>query len=271
MGAVNQQQREQWNDENQATLWPKRERITTCVTRPLLDLLSLQPGERVLEIGSGGGLAAIEAANAVAPSGEVVGFDLSAPLANLATKRAAEAGVPNVRFVVGDAQVDDIPGAPFDAVISQFGVMFFADPVAAFANIRRHLRPGGRIAFACWQSADDNPWFPGPILGRYMAPPPPNPGGAPPPGPFAFADTNHVQHVLERAGFDDVARAPFTTDVAVPEDSMFDRETLDARIDEDKREQAWRDLQQLAASMRRSDGQLELHLAVHFVRARNPH
>src|SRR5205823_5753396 len=92
--AVNQQQREQWNDENQATLWPKRERITTCVTRPLLDLLALQPGERVLEIGSGGGLAAIEAANAVAPSGEVVGFDLSAPLVNLATNRAAEAGVP---------------------------------------------------------------------------------------------------------------------------------------------------------------------------------
>src|SRR5207302_291610 len=175
MGAVNQQQREQWNDENQATLWPKRERITTCVTRPLLDLLALQPGERVLEIGAGGGLAAIEAANAVAPSGEVVGFDLSAPLVNLATNRAAEADVPNVRFVVGDAQVDDIPGAPF------------------------------------------------------------------------------------------------TTDVAVPEDSMFDRETLDARIDEDRREQAWRDLQQLAASMRRSDGQLQLHLAVHFVRARNPH
>src|SRR5438067_2645107 len=124
MAAVNQQQREQWNDGKQARLWPKRERITTCATGPLLNLLSPQPGERMLEIGCGGGLVAIEAAKAVAPSGRVVGFDLSAPLAKLATSRAQAAGVANVRFVVGDAQVDDIPDAPFDATMSQFGVMF---------------------------------------------------------------------------------------------------------------------------------------------------
>jgi SAM-dependent methyltransferase len=268
--AVNQQQREQWNVARQAAEWPKRERITTCVTAPLLELLALQRGERVLEVGCGGGLAAIEAARVVAPSGEVVGFDISAPLAKLATSRATAARTPNVRFLVGDAQVDDIPAAPFDAAMSQFGVMFFADPVAAFANIRRHLRLGGRIAFACWQSAVDNPWFPGPILARYLPPPSPNPTGAPPPGPFAFADPVYTKDVLERAGFESVAFERFATDVAVPEDSLFDRETLDTRIDEDKREQARRDLKQLASSMRQADGRLRLHLAAQFFSARNP-
>ena len=270
MVAVNQQQREQWNAENQAKLWPKRERITNCVTPPLLDLLALQPGERVLEIGCGGGLAALEGAKHVGPSGEVVGLDISTPLVNLASSRAEAGGVRNVRFLTGDAQVDGVPGAAFDAAMSQFGVMFFADPVAAFANIRRHLRPGGRIAFACWQSPADNAWFPGPILARYMPPPPPNPSGAPPPGPFAFADPNHVRKVLESAGFENIDREPFTADVAVPEDSVFDRETLDTRVDARKREQAWHDLQELAGSMRRSDGQLEVHLAVHFITARTP-
>ena len=270
MAAVNQQQREQWNAENQAKLWPKRERITACVTTPLLDLLALQQGERVLEIGCGGGLAAIEASKAVAPAGEVVGFDISAPLTQLATSRARATGSRNVRFVVGDAQVDEIPGAPFDAAMSQFGVMFFSDPVSAFLNIRRHLRPAGRIAFACWQSATDNPWFPGPILARYMATPPPNPRGTPAPGPFAFADREYVRQVLGRAGFETVSCEPFTAELAVPEDSVFDRETVDTRVDEDKRDQAWRDLQELAASMRRRDGHLQVHLAAQFVTARNP-
>lgn len=147
--SANQAQRDQWNAESQARMWPHRERVTSSITPLLLGLLSPQPGARVLDIGSGGGIAALDVARAVGANGTVVGFDISAPLVALATQRAAEAGIAQARFIAGDAQTDKIPHAPFDAVMSQLGVMFFADPVAAFTNIRRHLRPGARLAFAC--------------------------------------------------------------------------------------------------------------------------
>lgn len=268
---ANKQQREQWNDRVQATRWPKRERITTCVTGPLLDWVDLKPGERVLEVGSGGGLAAIEAAKRVAPSGRAVGFDLSGPLVELAKQRAAAAKAANAEFFAGDAQTDDIPGGPFDAVMSQFGVMFFEDPVAAFSNIRRHLRPGGRLTFACWQPAAKNVWFPGPLLAKYMPAPPPNPGGIPAPGPFAFGDPSYPKDVLERAGFEAIERGDFAHETAVRDDSLMDRETVDVmRVDEDKKDAAWREVQQLAESLRGSDGHLHLRLSAHFFSARNP-
>ena len=271
MTAANQQQREQWNAPNQARVWPRRERITTCVTAPLLEALKLGDGERVLEIGSGGGVAAIEAAKIVAPGGRVVGFDLSAPLVELASDRARGAGMANIEFFAGDAQTDDIPRAPFDAVMSQFGVMFFERPVDAFSNIRRHLCPGGRMTFACWQPAANNTWFPMATLARYMPAPPPSASGAPPPGPFAFGDPAYVREVLQGAGFEAIQMQEFHHDATVPEDSVIDRETFDAmRIDDGKKESAWRDRQARIASLRGPDGDLHLQLAAHFVSARNP-
>ena len=143
---ANKAQFAHWNATRQATAWPKRERITLNVTPLLLAALALRPGERVLDIGSGGGLAAIEAAGIVGEGGSVTGFDISEPLTGLANERAKAAGRTNARFIAGDAQTGDIPGAPFDAAMSQFGVMFFDEPVMAFRNIRRHLRDDGRIA-----------------------------------------------------------------------------------------------------------------------------
>jgi protein-L-isoaspartate O-methyltransferase len=140
---VNKAQREQWNAPVQATRWPKREPMTTMLTPMLLERLALRPGERVLDIGCGGGLAAIEAARAVAPSGTVVGFDISTPLVDLAMSRAKEGGVLNAQFVVGDAQVDAPPGGPFDAVMSQFGVMF--------SRIRSRHSP---TSATTWREAD---------------------------------------------------------------------------------------------------------------------
>ena len=269
--ATNQAQRDRWNAESQATTWPRRERITTPVTPLLLEALALRSGESVLDVGCGGGLSSMEAARAVAPSGAVTGFDLSTPLVRLATQRAAEAKIDNARFVAGDAQTDAIPGGPFDAVMSQFGVMFFADPVAAFSNIRKHVRAGGRMAFVCWQSAAKNVWYPGPVLAKYAPPPPATEHGGPPPGPFAFGDAVYVKRVLAGAGFQDVTFEEFTLDVAVAEDSIIDRETAEGlKLDAARTAQAWADLQAFRAPMIKDDGLVHLTLAPQIVQARNP-
>jgi SAM-dependent methyltransferase len=266
---ANQAQREQWNNESQVRNWPKRERVTANVTPSLIAAVAPKAGERLIDVGCGGGLAAIEAARAVGPSGAVTGFDISAGLVRLAAQRASEASVPNVRFVSGDAQVDDIPGAPFDAAMSQFGVMFFADPVAAFKNIRRHLKPGGRLAFACWQAAANNPWFPGPVLAKYAPPPLPPAQGQAPVGPFALADPGYASGILADAAFTDVRHESLELDVEVSEESVFDRELLDGmKLEPNAADAAWRDLQSHVAPIRIGDGKLRLHLAVWLVSAR---
>jgi SAM-dependent methyltransferase len=269
--SVNQAQRDQWNLESQATTWPRRERITIAVTPKLLAALAPRIGERVLEIGSGGGLAALDAARAVGPSGAVTGFDLSAPLVALAKQRAADAGVTNVSFVAGDAQTDAIPNAPFDAAMSQFGVMFFGDPVAAFANIRQHLRPGARMAFACWQPATKNAWFPGSVLAPYAPPPQPSEHGGPPPGPFALGDQSYVEKILNSAGFRDVRGDDLELPVTIPDDSLFDREIVDVlRVDDAKKEEAWSALMKHKEALLGDDGMLHVTLCPRIVRAANP-
>src|SRR5579864_7546372 len=106
---VNDGERRRWNDERWTTYWPDREELTAPATPMVARHLAPAPGQRVLDIGSGGGRAAIAWARAVGATGRVVGADLSAPLVELATERAAEAGASNVSFVVADAQVDRIP------------------------------------------------------------------------------------------------------------------------------------------------------------------
>jgi SAM-dependent methyltransferase len=269
--AVNERMREMWNSEEQATSWPRRERVTTVVTPPLLEMLALQPGERVLEIGSGGGLVAIEAGRIVGEGGAVLGFDLSAPLVKLATERATAAGATNVRFVAGDAQVDAIPGGPYDVATSQFGVMFFSDSTAAFANIRRSLKPGARLRFAGWLPAEKNAWYPGRVLAPYQPPPPPSPDGNPPPGPFSLGDPAYVKEILDAAGFANVRCEERSFEAVVPEDSMFDSIRVEIlKLDPERAAQAQRDVDALAASLRTSDGQSRLQLAPLFVQAVNP-
>ena len=111
-------------------------------------------GERVLDVGCGGGRTSLAAGEAVGMAGYVVGADISEPLRALADRRAQEAGAKNVSFRQVDMQTDTVPGGPFDVALSQFGVMFFDEPVTAFGNIRAHLKPGGRLAFACWQTGE---------------------------------------------------------------------------------------------------------------------
>ncbi len=223
---ANEVERRRWNDERWAAAWPKRERFTDAVTPYVLDAAALRAGERVLDVGCGGGKTAIAAAQAVGAAGAAVGADLSAPLVGLASRRAKEARAENVMFSVVDVQTDPIPGGPFDVAVSQFGVMFFDEPVTAFSNIWAHLKPGGRIAFACWQVAENNPWFFASALQGLVAPPPAPAPGKSATGPFAFGDPEHTSRVLRTAGFTDVRHTPHELVVDAPEDSIVDEDQL---------------------------------------------
>ncbi|WP_326795499.1 class I SAM-dependent methyltransferase [Streptomyces sp. NBC_01808] len=163
----------------------------------------VQPDDRVLDIGCGCGQTTRVAA-ALAAEGSALGVDLSAAMLAQARARAAEEGVGNVRFAQADAQVHDFADGAYDVAISRHGVMFFADPVAAFANVRRALRPAGRLAFVCWRAPEESEYsaVPRAALGRYVTVP--KSGGVNEPGPNSLADPDRVREVLGGAGFVDV-------------------------------------------------------------------
>jgi len=174
----------------------------------LLDALGDVAGKRVLEVGCGFGSTAL----ALAGAGALVhGVDISRPMIERARVRAGDApGSPT--FAVGDAQEDPL-GGPYDAVTSRFGVMFFADPARAFANIARATRAGGCLAFVCWQTLDRNPWMSEPseiLRGLLSDPPPAAPTNV---GPFAFGDRGHIHDVLTRGGWSSVDIQAFETPV----------------------------------------------------------
>ena len=203
-------EREFWDQRAEA--WVRRadslDSLSDAYGIPAMDALGIEPGERILEIGCGPGATAIKLADRVGPSGEIVAVDISPAMIAAAIRRATASGVTNVRFEAADAQTGDL-GGPFDAAYSRFGVMFFVDPPAAFANIGRALRAGGRFACAVWSPLADNPWMfvptlaAGPVLGAELSIP--GPGE---PGPFSLADAEHVRTLLDGAGFVDVTIDP---------------------------------------------------------------
>ncbi|HWE99470.1 MAG TPA: methyltransferase domain-containing protein [Caulobacteraceae bacterium] len=176
--------------------------------RRAMQALAVQPGERVLDVGCGCGQTSVQLAEAAGSGGEVVGADISRPMLDVARQRTPPSGAAPLSFIEADAQEADLGQGRFDAAFSRFGVMFFADPKRAFANIGRALRPGGRLAFVCWRPFVENVWMSGPfyaaaaIVGAPAAPPTPRS-----PGPFAFAEAGYVEDILEAAGFTDVSVA----------------------------------------------------------------
>jgi SAM-dependent methyltransferase len=167
-----------------------------------------KPDERVLDIGCGTGATAIPFAAAVAPNGRVTGVDISVPMLDQARRNIAQAGATNITLVEADAQVHRFPADSFDLLISRFGVMFFADPVAAFANLLAGLRQGGRLCMAVWASMDENAhWkIPFDIAVQHLGAPAPVDSHAP--GPMAFRDPAYLRDILTKAGFVAIDIAP---------------------------------------------------------------
>lgn len=259
---TNADERRRWNDEYWASVWPRREQLTSAVTDILLGHLALTESERVLDIGSGGGATTLAAGRLVGELGSALGADISQPLVNLARQRASDQGAANVSFCVADVQHDTVPGGPFDVAVSQFGVMFFDEPATAFASIHRQLLPGGRIAFACWQSIEQNPWFVGPTLSAFLTPPPPPPPGKSRTGPFSLSDPGRVGEILTAAGFNTVEHHPYERVVSVGRDALVDDGQLKfLGVAEHSLQEARREVDSHLESLSGSDGQIEAPLA----------
>ncbi|MGH6990727.1 MAG: class I SAM-dependent methyltransferase [Stellaceae bacterium] len=186
-----------------AAAWIERsertERMLAPVAERLLKVAKPQPGETVLDVGCGLGPTTTELARLVGPSGRAVGLDVSHVMIEEARRRGADLG--NLEFIAADAATHSF-SAPFaDLLFSRFGVMFFGDPTATFANLRKALKPTARVAFACWRRMSENPWMLKPLLAAYEHVPKLPPAEPNDPGPFAFADQDRVTRILTGAGY----------------------------------------------------------------------
>ena len=183
-----------------------------------------QRGERVLDIGCGSGTSTFILAEQVGATGHVLGVDISEQLVELA--RAATPDAAPVEFRLADAATAPLPAESFDLLFSRFGVMFFDDPVVAFAHMRGALKPDGRIAFVCWRSAAENDWVRLPMAAiRDFVPMAPTDPDAP--GPFAFGNRDRLTDILTAAGFADIEVSPFDTRLAYGRS-----DTRDAALDD---------------------------------------
>ena len=196
----NTSQIEYWNGptgQRWAAMQDRTDRSLSLITSALMPFAAAKPGERVLDIGCGCGTTSAMLAKAVGDKGTVTGVDISVPMLGVARVKAAGA---NTSFVEADAATTAFK-PEFDLVFSRFGVMFFADPAKAFANIRTALVPGGRMAFVCWRAMAENVWATAPFAAAQDLLPPQEAGDPHAPGPFAFADAGRLMRILEKAGF----------------------------------------------------------------------
>lgn len=217
---ANRAQAELWNQAS-GQAWVDLQAILDRMLAPVAARLvdSAFPGEgaRVLDIGCGAGATTLAMARRLGAAGRCLGADISAPLVAAAQARAAAQGLGSAAFIEADAQTYRFEAQDFDAVISRFGVMFFDDPPAAFANIRKAARPGGRLTFAAWRSPLENPFMvvPTQAAARLLPPmPPPDPEA---PGQFAFADGERVRRILDAAGWTDIDLRPVDIPTEVAE------------------------------------------------------
>jgi SAM-dependent methyltransferase len=210
--AANAQQAQYWNVQA-GPKWARNDESMNVrmapLTTELFARLQLNSGEHVLDIGCGGGRTSQLAGVAVGEAGRVVGMDISETM--LAVARARCQDQANVAFENVDAQVESLPQAAFDVLASRFGVMFFDDPYAAFANLIGALKPGGRMQFVCWAPLELNEWFtvPANVVRRRLGAPDPTDPRAP--GPLAFSEQAYVQDILGKAGFRDINIDSFST------------------------------------------------------------
>ena len=207
-----------WNGPN-GQRWTDRQASQDVLLGPvlqiLIDRIGPQAGNRIIDIGCGCGATSIALAERVSPRGFVLGVDISAPMLERA-RQLAPKRLP-LDFVQADVTVYPFAPASFDFLVSRFGVMFFAEPVLSFANLRRALRPKGRVVFACWREPKENPWMMAPLQVVYRHVPRLPQVGPEDPGPFAFAGEERVNRILREAGYADVAMEPcnISLDIAI--------------------------------------------------------
>ena len=215
---------EAWNGPMGAQ-WAANEARTERGLAPVLDALidwaAPRLGSRVVDIGCGAGGTTLALARVVGPTGTVIGLDVSSVILDVARARLAEA--TNTRLELADALSWTLADDPADLLFSRFGVMFFGDPVAAFANLRRALAPGGRFAFAAWAGLADNPWVTVPLqAAQTVVPPPPGPDAPDQyePGQFAFGNPARVFRILHDAGYGPVTLRGFDFTMRFPADDL---------------------------------------------------
>jgi ubiquinone/menaquinone biosynthesis C-methylase UbiE len=194
---------------------PAQDILLAPISQALIDRAAAKAGERILDIGCGCGATSIALAERVAPSGFVLGVDISVPMLSRA-RQLAPKKLP-LDFALADATVYPFDPASFDLLVSRFGVMFFAEPAVSFANLRKALRPSGRVAFACWREPRENPWMMAPLQAVYQHVPKLPQQGPEDPGPFAFASAERVNRILSEAGFSAIAMEPcnLSLDIAI--------------------------------------------------------
>jgi ubiquinone/menaquinone biosynthesis C-methylase UbiE len=199
--------------------WADRQQAQDILLGPIADILigraQAKAGERIIDVGCGSGAVSIALAPKVGPGGHVLGVDVSGPMLARA-RQVSPAGLP-VDFVQADATVYPFAPLSFDLLVSRFGVMFFAEPARSFTNLRRALKPSGRLAFVCWREPRENPFFMVPLQAVYKHAPRMPQLGPEDPGPFSFASEARVQRILSEAGFTRVAMEPcnLSLDIAI--------------------------------------------------------
>jgi SAM-dependent methyltransferase len=227
-GGGNAAQIAYWNDRAAETWTSFQERIDAVFT-PLTEvaLAAAAPvtGESVIDIGCGCGATVLELAREVGPTGRVLGLDVSAPMVARANARIASKGLAHAHVEESDAATHGFPAAGIDLLFSRFGVMFFADPVAAFTNLRGGMKSGGRLLCAVWRPLPENTWFTIPMTAAHPFLPPPEPIDTTAPGPFGFSMPERVRGILEGAGWTDVTFTPRDVPMHTAEPGQLDAAT----------------------------------------------
>ena len=208
--ADNADQATYWNGPG-GRHWIDRQEMQDGLLAPvaarLIEAAQVATGARLVDIGCGCGATTLEVARTTGASGRALGVDISAPMVARAKERAA-AENSTAQFLVADATIEDLYDERADLMISRFGVMFFADPALSFANMRKALKPGGRLAFACWREPRLNPWLTIPLKEATRHAPRLPESSPEDPGPFSFSDETRVRRILSAAGFSEIALDP---------------------------------------------------------------
>ncbi|MBN9540858.1 MAG: class I SAM-dependent methyltransferase [Reyranella sp.] len=194
------------------------QRSLVDINKAVLALAAARPGERLIDVGCGTGDTTAALAAAVSPAGplagHVLGLDISEPLIEAARAQ----NLANAAFVVGDATVHPFEAGAADLVFSRFGVMFFGEPVAAFRNLHRALKPTGRLAFVCWRTPQENPWGLVPVRAAAPFLPPLQRPGPEEPGQYSFGDRNRVERILKESGFVGASLEPLDVSIHMGQD-----------------------------------------------------